>query len=105
VINVSQVVAVLPATTYNFECYIRTQNLQSAATPIIQIADAADGSIFATSDPAPLGTNGWQRLGLTFKTGEKSGAVVVRFARASCGENSVCPIFGTVWYDDFSLSR
>ncbi|HZE73267.1 MAG TPA: tetratricopeptide repeat protein [Pyrinomonadaceae bacterium] len=104
-INVSQVVAVLPATTYNFECYIRTQNLQSAATPIIQIADAADGSIFATSDPAPLGTNGWQRLGLTFKTGEKSGAVVVRFARASCGDNSVCPIFGTVWYDDFSLSR
>jgi len=104
-INVSQMVAVMPATTYKFECYFRTQNLQSAATPLIQIVDAADGTGFVSSPPIPVGTKGWQQLALTFKTGDKTEAVNVQFARESCGENTVCPIFGTIWYDDFSLSR
>ena len=104
-IHISQVVAVTPSTTYNFECYFRTQNLQSAATPLIQITDAGDGKILATSEAAPVGTNGWQRLAQTFKTGEKAEAVAIRFERASCGDNSVCPIFGTIWYDDFTLSH
>jgi tetratricopeptide (TPR) repeat protein len=105
IIDVFQVVGVLPGTTYNFECYVKTQNLQSAATPLIQISDASDQSVLATSNPAEIGSNGWQRVTLSFKTGEKSQAVVVRIARASCGENTVCPIFGTVWYDDFDLSH
>ena len=104
-INVSQMVAVMPATTYNFECYFRTQNLQSAATPLIHIVDAADGAFFATSPAIPVGTKPWQQLTLSFKTGEKTEGIIIQLARDSCGENTVCPIFGTIWYDDFSLSR
>jgi len=104
-IEIFQLIAVQPSTTYNFECYVKTHNLQSAATPLIQIAEAADGSSLVNSDGAPVGTNDWQRVALTFKTGEKSEAIVVRVGRSSCEDNSVCPIFGTVWYDDFNLSR
>lgn len=103
--NISQLVAVMPATTYKFECYIRTQNLQSAATPLIQIVDAADGAVIAASPPVPVGSKGWQQLELSFKTSEKTQGINVQFARESCGENTVCPIFGTIWYDDFSISR
>jgi hypothetical protein len=44
---------------------------------------------------------------LSFKTGDKTEAVTIRIARPSCGtdEAPVCPIFGSVWYDDFSLQR
>ena len=42
-ISVSQLVPVRPDTEYDFECYVRSQDLQSASTPRIEIADAADG--------------------------------------------------------------
>jgi tetratricopeptide (TPR) repeat protein len=103
-INVSQFITVKPGTTYNFECYVKTHSLQSAATPLIQIVDATNESVVASSDAVPIGTNDWQRVALTFRTGEKSEAVIVRIGRSSCGDNSVCPIFGTVWYDDFNLN-
>ena len=31
--------------------------------------------------------------------------VLVRIGRESCGPDTVCPIFGTVWYDDFNLQH
>ncbi len=102
-INVTQLVPTKPATDYEFECYLKTQNLQSAATSVVTIIDTSNGSVLAASDPARTGTNDWQRIALSFKTGPNGEAIVVRVVRASCGENSVCPIFGTVWYDDFNL--
>ena len=56
---------------------------------------------------APSGTNDWNRLSFTFKTGDKTEAVMLRIVRVSCGteETPICPIFGSVWYDDFSIKR
>lgn len=105
VINVSQLVVVQPATEYDFECFIKTKDLKSGATPIIQAIDAVSGLVVASTSEAPDGTNHWQRLNLTFKSGDKTQAVIVRISRASCGDNSVCPIYGSVWYDDFNLKR
>lgn len=104
-LQVSQLVSVTPATQYDFECYVKTHGLQSLATPIVEVVDAMDGSVIATSRPAADGNSDWQRVGVKFKTGAKTEAVTVRINRASCGEEPVCPIFGTVWYDDFSLQR
>jgi len=101
-INVSQLVPVKPNTQYDFECYVKTERLESAETPVILIVNAADESGLA-SFGAPNGTNDWQRVALSFKTGEKSEAIRVKMVRNSCAESPVCPIFGTVWYDDFDL--
>ena len=38
-------------------------------------------------------------------TGPKAEAVLIRISRASCGDTAQCPIFGSVWYDDFDLKR
>ena len=102
-LNVSQLVPVQPDTQYDFECYLKTENLVSAATPVVAISDAADETVLASSQSAPNGDNDWQRVSLSFRTGAKTEAVRLKISPTSCGENSVCPIFGAVWYDDFNL--
>jgi tetratricopeptide repeat protein len=104
-ISVSQLVPVRPDTQYDFECYVRSQDLQSASTPRIEISDATEGRGVMSSDPASSGSTDWQRIAFSFKTGAKTEAVTVKMIRTSCGEDPVCPIFGTVWYDDFNLKR
>jgi thioredoxin-like negative regulator of GroEL len=102
-ISVSQLVPVQPNTQYDFACYLKTDQLVSAATPIVVVADATDETTLVSSAPAPNGDNDWQRISLSFKTGPKSEAVKLKISPTSCADNSVCPIFGTVWYDDFDL--
>ena len=102
-INVSQLVPVKPNTEYDFECYLKTEKLESAETPVVLIVNAGDGQGLAGSTAAPTGNSDWQRISLSFKTGEKTEAVQVKMVRNSCADSPVCPIFGTVWYDDFDL--
>jgi len=102
-INVSQLVLVKENTAYDFECYIKTEKLESAETPVVRIVNANDDKVLATSQSAPTGNSDWQRISLSFKTGDKAEAVKVKMIRNSCQDSPVCPIFGTVWYDDFDL--
>jgi len=102
-INVSQLVPVNPNTEYELECYVKTERIESAETPAILVVNAADDVTLVGSPGAPSGTNNWQRVSLAFKTGEKTEAVKVKMVRNSCSDSPVCPIFGTVWYDDFNL--
>jgi tetratricopeptide (TPR) repeat protein len=102
-IDVSQLVPVKPNTEYDFECYVKTDRLESAETPVILIANAADDAALAGSPRAPNGNNDWQRISISFKTGAKTEAIKVKMLRNTCADSQVCPIFGTVWYDDFDL--
>jgi tetratricopeptide (TPR) repeat protein len=102
-INVSQLVPVKPNTEYDFECYLKTEKLESAETPVILIVNAPNDAALAGSAAAPSGNSSWQRVALSFKTGDKTEAIKVKMVRNSCGDSPVCPIFGTVWYDDFDL--
>jgi hypothetical protein len=102
-INVSQLVPLNPNKEYDFECYVRTERLESGSTPYVAIVDATDEAVLSNSAPAPDGNNNWQRVAMSFKTGAKTEAVRVKILRNSCPDNAVCPIFGTVWYDDFDL--
>jgi len=104
-IEVAQGIVVTPNTQYHFEYFLRTQELTSGATPLISILDATNDAVLINSPPAPSGTNDWQRITLDFKSGPKSDGIIVKLSRGSCGEDPVCPIFGTIWYDDFSLQR
>lgn len=102
-INVSQLLPVKPNTEYDFECYLKTDKLESAETPVVGITNAANDSWLAGSASAPSGNNNWQRVALSFKTDAKTEAVKVKMVRNSCPDSPICPIFGTVWYDDFNL--
>lgn len=106
-IGVSQLLTVAQDSTYDFECFVRTDKLQTGGAPVVQILDANAGALLGESEVAPNGTNDWKRLAFTFKTTSKTEAVVLKITRASCGgeETTICPIFGSVWYDDFSFKR
>ena len=106
-ITAGQLIPVTPRTEYDFEYYVSTEKLESGSAPLIQIVDATDGAILTTSPMAPGGTNDWTRISLPFKTGDKTEAVFLKIVRTPCNteETPVCPIFGSVWYDDFSFKR
>jgi hypothetical protein len=104
--NISQLIVVEPDTQYRLEYYVRIEELKSGGTPFVQVLDSADETkALAASQPLPNGTRDWQVETLEFKSPPQSEAVVVRVNRASCGADTVCPIFGLVWYDDFNLQR
>jgi hypothetical protein len=111
VFNVSQLVPVAPNTEYDFEYQLSTDKLETGSAPMVQLLDAADGALLANSPQAPGGTTPWTRVSLPFKTGEKTEAVMLKIVRVKCNqeeeqeENVICPIFGSIWYDDFSLKR
>jgi hypothetical protein len=103
-VNASQTIVVRPNTQYHFECYARTERLNSASTPVIMVLDAADGAPLAISKPVPAGTNDWQKVSLDFKTKTNDGITIV-IGRLACSVGDICPIFGAIWYDDFTLQR
>lgn len=103
--TVAQLVVVEPQTHYRLECYVRTEELRSAGTPIFQIVDETDGAVLGTSPAVPAGTTNWQQLVIEFVTKANTEAVRLRINRSACGDDPICPIFGTVWYDDFNLQR
>ena len=107
VVQVYQLVPVEPNREYEFECYVSTEDLQSGSTPQIDIVDPTDEKPIVASQMAPRGTNNWNPVNLTFKTGEKTEAVIVKVTRNSCvnEQTPICPIFGSVWYDNFSIKR
>lgn len=104
--NVSQLVAVRPSARYRLEYFFRTDGLKSSSLLRTVVADAADPSRqLASSDLLPMGTtDGWQRVAIDFMTGPRTEAVQIAVLREPCGE-TICPIFGKVWYDDFNLQR
>ena len=106
-INVSQLVPTAANTEYDFEFYVATEKLETGGPTMVQIVDPTNSAILVTSPGAPGGTSEWTRVALTFKTGDKSEAVMIKIVRPTCGtkEAPVCPIFGSVWYDDFSIKR
>lgn len=106
-LNASQLVAAQPNKEYEFECYVATEKLETGSAPQIQIVDANTGQSLGISAMPATGTNDWQRLGFNFKTSDKTQAIMLKVVRQSCAneDTPICPIFGSVWYDDFSLKR
>jgi tetratricopeptide (TPR) repeat protein len=106
-INASQLIAVNPNKEYDFQCYVATDKLETGSGPQVQIVDANTGQALGISAMPATGTNDWQPLGFSFKTSDKTQAVMLKVVRFTCGteEAPICPIYGSVWYDDFTLKR
>ncbi len=101
--NLRQYVTVESGKRYRLTFWLRTENLKSAGTPNLEIANANDDKIITSTNPFPTGTNDWQQLKLDFTAPTNAEAVELRTGRGFCGNN--CPIFGSVWYDGFVIGR
>ena len=106
-LDVSQLVPVATNSEYDFEYYFMTDKLESGSAPMVYVVDAYSAQLLASSEQAPSGSTPWTRVGLSFKTSDKTEAVVLKIVRQKCSdeETPICPIFGSIWYDDFSFKR
>jgi tetratricopeptide (TPR) repeat protein len=103
--NVWQTVAVEPSTHYRLTYFVRTDSLNTAATLVTIVTNAAvENETLVSSQPVPTGTNDWQQVSLEFTTGPKTEGIVIRLVRAACPAGG-CPVYGKIWYDDFDLQR
>jgi hypothetical protein len=103
--NVTQLVAVEPGARYRLEFYVRTESLKTAESLVVEVVGAKQGgAALAASAPAPAGTNDWRQVAVEFNAPADADGVVLVIRRQPC-KDEVCPIFGRIWYDDFSLQR
>jgi tetratricopeptide (TPR) repeat protein len=101
--HIWQLTAVAPNEKYRVQFAFKTENLKSAGTPTVEIVNANDDKIIVSSKPFPTGSNDWQEITLDFTTPENAEGIIIRMARAYCGE--VCPMTGAFWLDDFKISK
>lgn len=101
--DIYQNVVTEPGKKYRLSFWVKTENLKSAGTPLLEIVNTGDDKIITASKPFPTGTSDWQEIRLDFMMPENAESVSLRTTRAYCGD--ACPIVGTFWYDDFKISR
>ena len=106
-VNVFELVPVQPGAEYDVEWYASTKDLVTGSAPSVDVLDPTTNGVIVSSTPTPTGTIPWTKMNLSFKTGDKTEAVLLRVVRVSCAtkDTPACPIFGAVWYDDFSIQR
>lgn len=102
---VAQLVLVKPLTRYRLSFNARTEDLKSAALPMVVVKDE-EGShqIIAQSLPLPEVSHGWREFAIEFKTADMMSVITINIQRQPCSSNP-CPIFGRAWFDDFLLKR
>lgn len=99
--HVSQTIAVEPGKKYSLEAFYKSE-LKTSATLKWEIADATDGKILAATEAISANAD-WSALKAEFTASENTEAVIIRLARDGC-KSPICPISGSVWFDDFSIN-
>jgi tetratricopeptide (TPR) repeat protein len=100
----SQTIIVEPETTYRLTFSVKTKDLVTGGPPIITISDATNNQLLGKSENLPTATSPWVSLNFDFTTLPNSQAAVIRLQRNNC-DSSQCPIFGTLWLDQFRIEQ
>ena len=100
----SQTFVVHPATTYRLSFAVKTKELVTGGPPLIAITDATNDHLLGKSENFPTATTPWTKLNVNFTTLPTSQAAVMRLQRSNC-DSSPCPIFGTLWLDEFFVEQ
>ena len=100
----SQTFVVDPNTSYRLSFAVKTKDLVTGGPPLIVVNDATNNQLLGKSDNFPTATTPWTKLSFDFTTMPASQAAIIRLQRNSC-DSSPCPIFGTLWLDEFSIEQ
>ncbi len=102
----SQLLLVEPHARYQLRFAARTEKLLSGGLPAVSVTDASGGAGLALGEAAALaqGTHEWQDYAIEFETAAATDAVRIIVRRQNCN-NPLCPAYGSVWLDDFSIRK
>lgn len=99
--DITQAVVTEAGKKYRLSFWLKTEDLKSAGSPVLEVLNAKTAVGIASSKPFPTGTNDWQKITVDFTAPEDAEGIIIRTNRSFCGDG--CPIVGTIWYDDFEL--
>lgn len=100
----SQTFIVDPNTSYRLSFAVKSKDLVTGGPPLIVVNDASNNQLLGKSENFPTPTTPWTKLRFDFTTLPTSQAAVIRLQRNNC-DSSPCPIFGTLWLDEFSIEQ
>jgi hypothetical protein len=100
----SQTLLVAPEKTYRISFAVKTKDLVTGGPPFITVNDATNNQLLAKSENLPTASSSWVTVNFEFSTLPALEAVVIRLHRNNC-EPAPCPIFGTLWLDQFHIMR
>ncbi|HEU4833945.1 MAG TPA: tetratricopeptide repeat protein [Pyrinomonadaceae bacterium] len=100
----SQTFIVEPNTSYRISFSVKTKDLITGGPPLLVVNDATNDQLLSKSESFPTATTSWTKLNVDFTTLLTSQAAVIRLQRSNC-DSSPCPIFGTLWLDEFSVEQ
>ena len=100
----SQTFIVSPNMSYRLSFAVKTKDLVTGGPPVIVVNDASNNQLLGKSENFPTATTPWTKLSFDFATLPTSQAAVIRLQRNNC-DSSPCPIFGTLWLDEFSIDQ
>lgn len=101
---ISQLVLIEPASRYQIHFAARTENIVSGGLPRVAIVDAGNNEVLGQTETFPKTANNWQDYSIDFNSKETTSAVLILLRRERCSE-TLCPIFGRLWLDNFSLKK
>jgi tetratricopeptide (TPR) repeat protein len=100
----AQTIVVSPGQRYRLSFALKTKDLVTGGPLRIVLTDAMNEQILATSETFPQSTGSWQQLHVEFTPPPGAEAIVVSLKRENCA-SAPCPIFGTIWLDEFALQK
>lgn len=100
----AQTFVVSPNTSYRLSFAVKTKDLVTGGPPLIAVNDATNDQLLGKSENFPTATTPWTKLHVDFTTLPTSQAAVIRLQRNNC-DSSPCPIFGTLWLDEFTVEQ
>ncbi len=103
----SQTIPARPSTLYRLSFKARSEDLESASNPYVELYDPAlDLGVAARPRAASLqfktNTEDWTPYEIDLQTGPQTEALRVRIQRPPC-DAPPCPINGRLWLDEFRL--
>ena len=101
-LELSQIVAVEPNARYTLRFWTRTENLKAAGGPLVETLNA-NSSLGLAASTSFSGSSDWQENVIDVTTPANCSGINIRVVRGFCGD--VCSITGTLWFDDFDLTR
>ena len=101
--NAVQFIAVEPGARYRLSFMVRTDNLRSGGPPVVQVVSGKENVGIGSSEPFEPGSADWKQMTIDFTAPSDFDGVHIRTGRIACGDD--CPISGTIWYDDFRLTK
>ena len=102
---VSQIVLVQPRARYRLSFAARTEQLVTGGPLVIVVTDASRTEEGALAQSlVQVGTSEWRDYSVEFSTTAATEGIVISIQRQHCTSEQ-CPIFGSVWFDSFSLRK